>query len=66
MKKRKKLSRIQLHQRICAHVGITTKSRIGYLSRYEMVDVLDYLDRVNNKHTTKGEKRDDTDKANRG
>jgi hypothetical protein len=43
---RKKLSRIQIHKRICEKAGMTTHSHIGYLSRREMLDVLYFMDRI--------------------
>jgi ribosomal protein S13 len=43
---RRKLNRIQIHKKICEKVGMTTKSHIGYLSRSEMLDVLQYLGAV--------------------
>lgn len=46
MARRKKLSRIQIHKKICEKVGITTQSHIGYLSRSEMLDVLLFLERM--------------------
>jgi hypothetical protein len=41
---RKKLSRIQIHKKICEKIGMTTKSHIGYLSRKEMLEVLLFLE----------------------
>jgi len=42
-----KLSRIDLHKKICAFSGVQRRSKLGYLSRVEMMELYDYLCRVN-------------------
>lgn len=42
----KRLTRINLHKRICDLSGSRSKSTVGYLSRKEMMELLMYLERV--------------------
>jgi len=43
---KKHLTRVYIHKSICELSGSRSKSRIGYLSRREMVELLMYLKRV--------------------